>query len=142
MVSHDRYLVDRLATQIWEVRNGRLRVYNGNYQEFLAIRTREAEAAKEEAATERAEQKETQKQSENGRKPLSKNEQRRRAEALTNIENQIEKTEIELEQLTNDLQEATTAQSFDKIQQISQAYAATEEKLSVLMEEWEILAHE
>ena len=142
MVSHDRYLVDRLATQVWEVRNGRLRVYNGNYQEFLAIRAREAEAAKEEAATERAEQKEADKQSENGRTTLSKNEQRRRAEALTNIENKIEKTEIELAQLTNDLQEATTAQSFDKIQQISQAYAATEEKLSALMEEWEMLAHE
>lgn len=142
MVSHDRYLVDRLATQIWEVRNGRLRVYNGNYQEFLAIRARETEAAKAEAATERTEQKEASQQTENGRNTLSKNEQRRLAEALATIENQIEKTELELAQLTEDLQEATTAQSFDKIQQISQAYAATEEKLSALMEEWEMLAHE
>ncbi len=54
MVSHDRYLVDRLATQIWEVRNGRLRVYKGDYQEYLTIRAREAEAVKAEAAVERA----------------------------------------------------------------------------------------
>ena len=142
MVSHDRYLVDRLASQIWEVRNGRLRVYNGNYQEYLSIRAREAEAAKTAAAQVRAEQKEARKQANNGSKTLSKNEQRRLAEALQKIENQIEETELQLSQLTDDLQEATSTQSFDKIQQISEAYAATEEKLSALMEEWEMLAHE
>ena len=38
LVSHDRYLVDRLATQIWELRDGRLHVFQGTYQAFLAAR--------------------------------------------------------------------------------------------------------
>jgi ATP-binding cassette subfamily F protein 3 len=38
LVSHDRYLVDRLATQMWELRDGRLHLFNGTYQEFLAAR--------------------------------------------------------------------------------------------------------
>ncbi len=41
LVSHDRYLVDRLATQIWELRDGdpgRLYVFDGTYQEFLATK--------------------------------------------------------------------------------------------------------
>jgi ATP-binding cassette subfamily F protein 3 len=36
LVSHDRYLVDRLATQVWELRQGRLHVHKGSYQSFLA----------------------------------------------------------------------------------------------------------
>ena len=35
LVSHDRYLIDRLATQIWELRDGRLCVFKGSYREFL-----------------------------------------------------------------------------------------------------------
>ncbi|MCA9947218.1 MAG: ABC-F family ATP-binding cassette domain-containing protein, partial [Anaerolineales bacterium] len=42
LVSHDRYLVDRLATQIWELREdgeyGRLQIFDGTYQEFLATK--------------------------------------------------------------------------------------------------------
>jgi ATP-binding cassette subfamily F protein 3 len=38
LVSHDRYLVDRLATQIWELREGELHVFEGTYAEFLAAR--------------------------------------------------------------------------------------------------------
>jgi ATP-binding cassette subfamily F protein 3 len=38
LVSHDRYLVDRLATQIWEIRDGHLHPFIGTYQEFLADR--------------------------------------------------------------------------------------------------------
>jgi ATP-binding cassette, subfamily F, member 3 len=36
MVTHDRYLIDRLATQIWSVDEGRLRVFQGSYREYLS----------------------------------------------------------------------------------------------------------
>jgi ATP-binding cassette subfamily F protein 3 len=36
LVTHDRYLVDRLATQIWLVADGRLIIHQGNYQSYLA----------------------------------------------------------------------------------------------------------
>lgn len=35
LVSHDRYLVDKLATQIWDLHDGHLNVFSGRYQEFL-----------------------------------------------------------------------------------------------------------
>jgi ATP-binding cassette, subfamily F, member 3 len=38
LVSHDRYLVSRLATQIWELRDGRLHIFKGTYEEFLAAK--------------------------------------------------------------------------------------------------------
>jgi ATP-binding cassette subfamily F protein 3 len=34
LVSHDRYLVAQLATEIWELSDGYLRVFAGGYQEF------------------------------------------------------------------------------------------------------------
>jgi ATP-binding cassette subfamily F protein 3 len=36
LVSHDRYLIDRLATQIWHLEDGYLSIFKGSYQEFLA----------------------------------------------------------------------------------------------------------
>lgn len=38
LVSHDRYLVSRLATQIWELQEEHLHVFSGTYAEFLAAR--------------------------------------------------------------------------------------------------------
>ena len=43
LVTHDRYLVDRLASQIWELKEDeaggtRLAVFKGPYQAFLAAR--------------------------------------------------------------------------------------------------------
>ena len=35
MVTHDRYLVDRLATEIWAVDAGQLSVFSGTYKEYL-----------------------------------------------------------------------------------------------------------
>jgi ATP-binding cassette subfamily F protein 3 len=34
-VSHDRYFIDKLATRVFEVENGKLRVYPGNYEDYL-----------------------------------------------------------------------------------------------------------
>ena len=42
-VSHDRYFMDELAKKVFEVGNGRVQVYPGNYEDFLAAKKREAE---------------------------------------------------------------------------------------------------
>jgi ATP-binding cassette subfamily F protein 3 len=139
LVSHDRYLVDRLATQIWNLDNGRLRVHNGGYQQFIEQRNLEREAAKEAAAEVRAAA-----QSENGRNSsqLSKNEQRKRDEALAQLENEIVETEKTLVKLADDMQVATQAQSFDKIQSLSVEYADMESHLEHLLARWEQMTHE
>jgi ATP-binding cassette subfamily F protein 3 len=38
LVSHDRYLVDALATQVWAVQDGHLSVFKGPYREYRAER--------------------------------------------------------------------------------------------------------
>ena len=41
LVTHDRYLVDRLASQLWELRQDdgllRLEIFNGPYREYLSL---------------------------------------------------------------------------------------------------------
>ena len=51
LVSHDRYLIDALATQIWEIdeEHGFLRVFKGIYSEYRAWMEAEKEQAKAES---------------------------------------------------------------------------------------------
>jgi len=43
-VSHDRYFIDNLATRIFEIENGRVDVYPGNYEDYLWRKSGGAEA--------------------------------------------------------------------------------------------------
>jgi ATP-binding cassette, subfamily F, member 3 len=38
LVTHDRYLVDKLATQVWDLHDGHLNVFKGYYHEYLEAR--------------------------------------------------------------------------------------------------------
>jgi ATP-binding cassette subfamily F protein 3 len=54
MVSHDRYLIDDIATSVWEVRHGELHVYGGNYSYYQARRAEETHQVEEEPRGEAA----------------------------------------------------------------------------------------
>lgn len=140
LVSHDRYLVNRLATQIWDLRDGRLRVYKGGYQSYLAQRQEEATAAKELAGDEAGSDAEPDSQS-NGQK-LSKNALRKRAERVQQIEDRIHEAEERLARIGEELQGASEKQDVAEIRRISQAYADTESELANLLEVWEAAHHE
>ncbi len=50
VISHDRYFLDRVTNKTFELRSGRLRVYNGNYTEYM--RQSEVERLSEERSYE------------------------------------------------------------------------------------------
>jgi len=139
LVSHDRYLVDRLATQIWDLDNGRLRTYPITYQTFLA-RQEKARIAQAMATPPPITQ---QKSVTPAAAPtLSKNAQRKRAEALHRIEEAITDAENHLATLTLAMEQATQSQNFDKIQSLSVEYTDAEGKLDELLEQWETFSDE
>ena len=143
MVTHDRYLVDRLATQIWELDDARLHVHEGDYQEYLVWREGQTAVIKEEVAAARAEAKQVRlEQSNDHGSSLSKNEQRKRTEALAALETDIHLLEEKLKTLTKAMETITPTESVDKIQAISIEYATTEQAIEALMEKWEAMAHE
>jgi ATP-binding cassette, subfamily F, member 3 len=141
LVSHDRYLVDRLATQVWELREEEgLYVFPGPYREFVAAR--EASPPSEEAAAAAAESGQEEQQAGDGPSALSKNEQRRLRERIQKLEAEITAAEARVEDVSAALQRASAAEDVGKIQSLSIEYASTVRRLEELIEAWEELAHE
>ncbi|MCI0648545.1 MAG: ABC-F family ATP-binding cassette domain-containing protein [Chloroflexi bacterium] len=137
LVSHDRYLVDRLATQIWSLEDGRLAVFRGPYQEYLAGREQEREVAREAVAGQRGEERRAANQARAGELASKK-----RAERLAQLEEKISVLETTLDRLSQHLQKASEKEAFDKIQSLGIEYAETESQLEALIQEWENLARE
>lgn len=139
LVSHDRYLVDRLATQIWDLDNGRLHTYPVTYQTFLA---RKEKAQAEEAVATPPPVADDKPIAAATAPTLSKNALRKRAEDLHRLEEAITDAENHLATLTLAMEQATQSQNFDKIQPLSVEYGETETKLEELLEQWEAFSDE
>lgn len=41
LISHDRSFLDKLCTQIWEIENGKVKVYKGNYSDYCILKSEE-----------------------------------------------------------------------------------------------------
>jgi len=137
LVTHDRYLVDHLATQLWLLEGDHLRVFKGTYQEYLDQREKEAEQARM-AMAERRETALT----EQRRQRIASSREKKRVKRLTDIEEEITRLEDRQQQLGAALQAASEAEAIDKIQSLSLEYGAVSEQLEALLNEWEDLAVE
>jgi len=131
MVTHDRYLVDRLATQVWELRDGKLHIYPGNYSDYLGARQKERQAAveaREPTSPERAKRQ--------ARKQAVRDEAKRQKE-LEALISEIDEQEIKLEELSQALVAATETGEWEKMQVLNATYAENEARLSELIARWE-----
>ncbi len=140
LVSHDRYLVDALATQIWAAEPGTLRVFKGTYQEYLAAREAEQNAltAKAEAKPIVPTAPSAKSGKANGKngKPLNKWELERHTVGL---EQDIQSLEEKLKQLTSDLDAASAAGQVDRVRKLGEDYSVTQAALEAKINEWETL---
>ncbi|RPI93659.1 MAG: ABC transporter ATP-binding protein, partial [Chloroflexi bacterium] len=136
LVSHDRYLIDALATQIWDIQPGSMTVFEGTYQEYLQARdlARQGERAPQPAPA-RVEPKPTAQPS-NGKPALSPFQRQRR---LQEIEQTINRLEIRLVDLSGELGEASAAGAVDRVRTLGEAYNAAEAELERALREWEAL---
>ena len=135
LVSHDRYLIDRLATQVWELREGRLRVFPGPYSGYLLAREQARERARTEAAQVRADDRGTQRADR-----TRQNQERKRQQALAAAEDQVHRLEQELARLEGALAAASKSQDVERIQSLSTTYAQVHAELEQSMETWTELA--
>jgi ATP-binding cassette subfamily F protein 3 len=155
MVSHDRYLIDKLAEQVWFIADERLRVFKGNYREFAIEREKGKSAQsggrrqKENAANpspvptpkKGGEKVAPQSPISNLQSPAtSKNQDKRRAEKLSQVEAQISDLEAHLSAINKDLEAAGVQNQSGKVRELSADYAATQRALDALLKEWEALS--
>ena len=147
LVSHDRYLVQALATQIWEVRDGRCVVYRGDYAHYLRRRAEERERERERERASEAPK--SRKASSSKPKPTNAKvnatakDARRALEAR---EAELSQALIELEervqQLERELQEASYAGDPERIRELTQRYRERKAALEALYREWSAVVDE
>ena len=132
LVSHDRYLVDALATQIWEMKLGSLTIYDGDYQEFLRRRSQASRAGQTKPNAKPA----AARKSANAAvkiRGLNPFEAARRA---TELEAQIDKLEKVLSELDQQLQSASSAGDIKRVGTLGLAYTEAQAELEAALDEW------
>jgi len=138
VVSHDRYLIDALATQIWEVSAGSLLVFEGTYQEYLASKQRQAELATAEASAARAREKTggANGKGNGGVHPSGLNAYQRQKRVAV-LEKLIPELEARMETIIADLGVVSTSGDAARARTLGEAYTRTEQELHDTMTEWE-----
>jgi ATP-binding cassette subfamily F protein 3 len=132
LVSHDRYLIDALATQVWLLEDGRLRVYQGDYAAYLAQRERETQEATESIPEKRTP---VQKQAEEREKARQRQAQQR-ARRIAQLEEEIAALEARLAELGREITLASNAQVLDRVRALGVEYERVEAELNRRMAEW------
>jgi ATP-binding cassette subfamily F protein 3 len=137
LVSHDRYLIDALATQVWEVlpEESMLRVFEGTYSEYKTARQGETEKGKtvpketggKQAVPERHQP-----------DKLSKDRLRRHLQRVDALEQEITQAETELAVLTQKLEKADMEPA--DVQKLGQEYVRLQAVLEDKLAEWEQLS--
>lgn len=140
-VSHDRYLIDRLATRVWAVEDGTIKVYQGNYGDYLRQRER---AIPQPEAVEPAQPAKSARASTPSPAPrqgdrLSDRERRRLQQELSAAERTISRLEQRLNELNDDLALATIEQDIEAITRLGNEYEAVQAELDAAYAEWENL---
>ena len=123
-VSHDRYFIEKFATRIWALADGRITDYRGGYRDFCAWRERQSALQQTEKAVQKKEEK---------KKPH-----------VPNAEKQIAKTEREIARLEDkiaalDAEAETYAADYQKLLEIGETRDALDAELMALYEKWEEL---
>ena len=138
LVSHDRYLIDAIATQVWaiDVNGKHLRAYEGNYSAYIAAKDTASTKTRTLSDTKIANLKHRQKSKEARRQRREEEKRQQEAQAL---ENRIHALETELETITRQLETASLVQRVDDIQRLGERYQAVERELETLIESWAAL---
>ncbi len=143
LVSHDRYLIDALATQVWDVLPDRqeLRIFDGAYSEYKSALQAEAALASSQKPTEVIEKSEKPRQrSSNGKNNKVNNNERQRRERLQTVEKEITALETRLSQISNRLENPPSDAA--EVSRLGQEYTDIQHKLETCMNEWAELAEQ
>lgn len=127
-VSHDRYFIEKFATRIWALADGRITDFRGGYSEFCQWRDRQ-EVFRQ---NERAAQKKKEPKAEPKKKPVQGNDK-----AIAKAEREIAKLEAKIAAL--DAEAEANGSDYQKLMKLSAEREGLENELLELYEQWEEL---
>jgi ATP-binding cassette subfamily F protein 3 len=161
MVSHDRYFIDALATQVWAVANETVSAHLGNYSDYLEwlnrAKERELEQSRQQAKIQpggaaskngAARPKPAQAApvpahpASNGSGPLKTigKEERQRLRKISQLEETISQKEARLVQIGEELNQAGEKQDLDALSNLSLEYQQIQAEIEQLYADWGVLA--
>lgn len=145
VVSHDRYFINEVADRIWEIEEGQLKDYKGNYDFYLAEKQKAAAAAAEAMAASAQENVKQKADNKAQAQPVKAADKKQRyspeeaARLLPKVELSIREQEAMMKLL--EVQMADPANHEDPAHSAAMAaeHDAYEQKIAELMEKWELL---
>lgn len=134
IISHDRYLINKMADKILAFENGTVNCYNMNYDDYVnkIVANAVSDAPKEEKTKKEPNDYQKQKQIQSNRRKLE-GKIKRTEEAISLCESEIEKLNEEINSVGSD---------YEKITELSAKLSEKETEQERLMEEWENLSTE
>ena len=145
IISHDRYFLDGFINRVWEVNQGSVREYVGNYSEYESTKAQELEVESSNLTVSARKPSASSYQQNHGRKRLEAENRNKKHQALKPLRSNLKKIEIRLERtltekttIEKNLANSAIYESKNKAQLLEtlnrQTELANEEK--VLTEEW------
>lgn len=128
VVSHDRYLINRVAKSLIVFENGGVRYFDGTFDEY---EEREKETAEEVAKEKPEKTKKT-----GGERYVESKEEARRKHRVEFLEKKVTALEEELSRAQAKLDDETVNTDYKKVMAVEEEIKTIEEKLDPLITEW------
>jgi ATPase subunit of ABC transporter with duplicated ATPase domains len=132
-VSHDRYFINRFATRIWELEDGKITDFRGTYEQYRAAKNAAAKAPSTATAAEKK-----QENAAEPAKPARRKGSPSPDKQLARLEREIaalEEKQRDLEQQREDF-----CTDYEKLIELDREEAALKEALDLKYAEWTALA--
>ncbi len=137
LVSHDRYLVNRLANQIWYLEDGRMHVFKGDYEDYQRFREAEEQGLPSDMPSEGMTESELEWVDHLIPPPVSKKEQRDLKHRQYVLRGAIEDAEFRLQQLAYQLQQMGTDDG--RRADLQEQFSNAQSELQALNDEFDTL---
>lgn len=145
VVSHDRYFINEVADRIWEIEDGQLKDYKGNYDFYLAEKQKAAAAAAEEMAASVQENVKQKADNKAQLQPVKAADKKQRyspeeaARLLPKVELSIREQEAMMKLLEVQMADPANHENPAHSAAMAAEHDAYEQKIAELMEKWELL---
>jgi ATP-binding cassette subfamily F protein 3 len=126
LVSHDRQLIADVASQLWIVEGGQVRVFDGSYIEYVERAAAEVTSAVAPSPAPKP-------------RPAPARNGAKTAQLVTGLEAMIETKERELALLGDEVNAASAVGDVPAVESLGRRFAALQQEVDALMEEWAAL---
>ncbi|TFG99304.1 MAG: ABC-F family ATP-binding cassette domain-containing protein, partial [Calditrichales bacterium] len=143
LISHDRYFLDKLVNVVFELKDGRLLRFEGNYSDYL--KKKQAEDAvvytpDDKAETQKISRRDKeQKRAEAEARQLISKERKSLAEKIESVETAIHRDESEKERIEKLMADPKFYKQIDAVAEAGKTYQDIQERLPGFYQSWEKL---